>query len=176
MGLRLSNCNLFPVNRYFKKKIYSRGKQKLCPAWIKERDYFSFLRSKRPLEQDYTFAESFLRGQRRKEHQTIIAHPVNFPETLAAESILGGTCGCAQRRAVSQAKCGPKARRSKMIGQRKPRGLPHTSDLNHLQSSGHSLPLLLFLSVSISLSPLPLSPAQTNTACLCFLHSHLLSY
>ena len=50
MGPRLSNCNVSPVDRYFKIKI-GRSKEELCSAWIKDRDhlFFSFLRSKRLL-------------------------------------------------------------------------------------------------------------------------------
>ena len=51
MSPRLSNCNLFPVDRYVKIKITSGArKEELDPAWIKETTYFSFLRSRRPLE------------------------------------------------------------------------------------------------------------------------------
>ena len=93
-----------------------------------------------------------------------IVGPVNFPETLALESILAKRCVCTQGRALSRAKCGLKARQSKMIGQRK----PHTSDLNHPQSRGLSLSLCLSLSFSLSLSPSP-------PPCLRFLHPRLLS-
>ena len=58
---------------------------------------------------NYTFAERFLRGQRKEGHQTIV-HPVNFPETLAVESILVKRCTLTQGRALGQAKCGLKAR------------------------------------------------------------------
>lgn len=67
----------------------------------------------------YTCTERFLRGQsdRAPDHST----SVNFPETLALESILAKRLGCRLGTALSQAKYWLKARQSNIIGQRKPR-------------------------------------------------------
>ena len=39
MGPRLSKYNLFLVDRYLEDKDYSRSKEELHPAWIKDRDH-----------------------------------------------------------------------------------------------------------------------------------------
>lgn len=61
----------------------------------------------------------FPRGSEKGGAQTTV-HPVNPPEALELESILAKRCPSTQGRALRQDKCGPKARRSKAIGQRKP--------------------------------------------------------
>jgi hypothetical protein len=75
--------------------------------------------------------------------QTIICS-VNFPETLALESILAKRCVCAWLAVLNQTKCGLRARQSKMIGQGKPEALPGISDLNYpkgMIGEGNSNPL-----------------------------------
>ena len=52
MGPRLSNWNLFPVDRYFKIKMRAgiRNEEEQTLAWMKGKEitYFSLLRSRRP--------------------------------------------------------------------------------------------------------------------------------
>ena len=112
--------------------------------------------------------KGFLGGRRREEHQTIV-HPINFPKTLALESILVKRCMCTGE--------GPELGQMWAQVQTKQddwpeeawKNCPHTSDLNDLQSMCYPLPLLLFLSLSVSL------PAARPPACLCFLHTYILS-
>ena len=50
-------------------------------------------------------------------------HFVNFPETPVLEPTLAKRCACAQGRALTQAKCGCKARQNKMIARGSLEGL-----------------------------------------------------
>lgn len=72
-------------------KDYGRRKEELSPTWIKDKEagYFSFLRSKKPPE--LHMHRKVPGDQRREGHQTILLL-VNFPETLALESILSKRC------------------------------------------------------------------------------------
>ena len=86
MGPRLSNviCSLWTDN--LKIKLMEAARRSCVPHGQKiETTYCSVLRSRR-LPQLHT-CRRFLRGQRRAEHQTTVL-TVNFPETLAVESIL----------------------------------------------------------------------------------------
>ena len=118
---------------------------------------------------NYKLAERFLRV--RKGGQQTMVHPVNFPETLVLESIL---------RTGPRVRSEPDEARQLAKGSQKDR-LPHTSDLNHLQSTPCSLPfsssLAFSLCVSVFLSPSP--PHPYPQACpvpiFSFLHTCLLS-
>ena len=50
MGSRLSGWNLFPVDRYSKRKIIAGTRVELSPAQMKETTYYSFWRSRRSLQ------------------------------------------------------------------------------------------------------------------------------
>ena len=110
-------------------------------------------------------------GSEKGGHQTIVL-PVNFPETLAVESILAKRC--THRGSHESGQMWAQGQTKQDDGPEEAwKDCSHTGDLNHLQSMCHSLPLLL-LSISVSLS-LSLSPTPTARACLCFLHFYLLS-
>ena len=87
----------------------------LGPTWIKDRDHL-FLILEVKETSGTTHSEMLLRGQGREGHQAIV-HIVNFPETLALESILAKKCAHTWGRALGQAK----DRQSNRTGWKKPR-------------------------------------------------------
>lgn len=106
---RAEQLESVPCGQTLQNKDYGRSKDKLSPAWIKEKQvtYFSFLGSKRPSE--LHMYRKVLRGQRREgapAHRT----SCQLPRDLVLESILAKRCTRTQTRALSQAKYGLKAR------------------------------------------------------------------
>ena len=119
-GSQAKQLKSVPCGQILQGKDYGRSKEELHPAWMKDRDHiFLILRPRKPLEWNYMVTERFFMVQRKEGHQIIVL-PVNFPETLALESIMAKRDSHAQGRALGQAKCGLKARQSKTIGQKKP--------------------------------------------------------
>ena len=125
-GPQAEQLESVPSGQILQDKDDGRSKEELHPAWVKDKEttYFSFL-GQGDLW-NYTRAESFLRGRRRNGPQSAV-HPTSFPEGPSwtppwlkdAHTHRGGP-GSGQIRL--------KARRSKMIGQRKPgRPAPYKS-------------------------------------------------
>ena len=152
MGPRLSNCNLFPVDRNFKIKFTSCCDKRQRPS------ISPFLRSRRPLE--LLPRRKLLQGS--EERGTRPSSPVSFPETLHLNpSWLKDAMHRHTEEGLSQAK----AKGSKMIGQRKPGRTP--SILVIQRTSKSQISLFLFLSLSLSLSfSLPLHPTPEPACAL----------